>query len=333
MNYFNKKTISFIFLSIISIFLIFLWRLQNEVKWQSIFDVSDQLNIALKGQIDKQKSEALSFAIVLSKNRDMIEALDKNDEDLAFDILNNIMKDVQKYTNKLVRTQIITADLHLFARSWDNIYAGMPLNDYRKDLLNLKNSKKPRVSIEVARRLSIIATVPVYKNNKLLGFVEVLDNFKATTSFFQNFGIDMYILMNYDFYDIAVLMQSNPTVGDYIISNRSYNSLSLDALNKVNFKILKDQHIFIEKDRYIFYIQMKNSIGRDVGMFLFVMPKKNLNNFATKEEENSFLIHFYRKNFYDVMKKEEYSNRQDLNSYNQPLIYNNNKKRVTGVIK
>jgi len=333
MNYFNKKTISFIFLSIIVIFLIFLWRLQNDVKWQTIFDVSDQLNIALKGQIDKQKSDALSFAIVLSKNRDIIEALDKNDEDIAFDILNDIMKDVQEHTNKLVRTQIITANFYLFARSWDNIYAGMPLSDYRQDLLNLKMTKKPRVSIEVARKLSIIATVPIYKDGKLLGFVEVLDTFEATTSFFQNFGIDMYILMDYEFYDIAVLMQNNPTVGNYIISNRSYNSLSLDALNKIDLKVLKDQHIFIEKDRYIFYVQMKNSIGRDVGMFTFVMPKKNLNNFSTKEEENSFLINFYRKNFYDVMKKEEYSNKQDMNSYNKPLIYDQNKKRVSGIIK
>jgi len=333
MNYFNRKTISFIFLSIISIFLIFLWRLQSEVKWQAIFDVSDQLNLALKGQIDKQKADALSFAIVLSQNRDIIEAFDKDDEDAAFNILNKIMKSVQEHTHKLVRTQMITADFHLFARSWDNIYAGMPLDDYRKDLLNFKTSKKPRVSIEVARKLTIMATVPIYKGDKLLGFVEVLDTFEETTSFFQNFGIDMYILMDYDFYDIAVLMQNNPTVGNYIISNRSYNSLSLDALNKVDFNILKNQHIFIGKDRYTFYVQMKNSVGRDVGMFTFVMPKDNLNNFASKDEENSFLINFYRKNFYDVMKKEQYSGGQDLNSYNQPLIYSKDKKRIIGTIK
>jgi len=308
MIFLSKKVLFSVVLVTIVILIFLLLRLETNLKWQTMNDVSDQLNIALKNQIEKEKEETLRFALVLSSNEILIKSFEEKDEDLAYSELSKIMNSVKKYTNTLIRTQMITADYKLFARSWDNIYAGMPLDDYREDLSIAQKNRVPHVSIKIGRRLGIIATIPVYKDEKLLGFIEALRFFDSTTSFFQNFGIDMYVLLDYDYYNTAVLLQNNPTLGSYIVANRNFNSFVLKSLTDLDFSILKNEHFVYHDDQILFYSQMRDFKGDDIGMFLFVMPKQNIKYFVSKDEEINFLINFYRKNFYDLIKKDQYLN-------------------------
>jgi len=62
---------------------------------------------------------------------------------------------------------LITKEKNIFVRSWDNIYAGMPIEEYRHDLNYFKNHHTPRTSLEVGRKLGIRATVPIYLNEHL----------------------------------------------------------------------------------------------------------------------------------------------------------------------
>jgi hypothetical protein len=263
----------------------------------------------------------LRFALVLSQNKAVSQALENNDEDTGFEILAKIMREVKKHTNHLVRSQIITPDYFIFARSWDNMYAGFPLDESRSDLDYFKTHKSPRVSIEVGRRLGIKATVPIFKEKKLLGYLEVLEFFDASTIFFRELGIDLYILMDYDFYNTAVLMQNNPTVGSYIIANRAYNSVHIDTLERLDFKELQHKKVLERDDKYLFYAPMMNAAGDKIGIFVMIMPKTEINNFSSKNEDLSIFINFSRKDLYGIVKKETLKDELYRSRYDKALLY------------
>jgi len=298
-------------------------NLNREVSWQIVDEVSDQLSLSLRTELGNEKDDALRFALVLSENDALRQALLEDDEDAGFAVLKQVMDAVQKNTPILVRAQLITADSRIFARSWDadNLFAGMPLDTYRADLEEIVLRKKPRASIEVGRRLGIKATVPVYAaDNTLLGFVEVLQFFDASTDFFHKFGIDFYVLLDDSYYNTAVLMQNNPAVAWYIVGNRRYNNVNLKVLQRLDFKKLRKERVMLKENKYIFYEPMQNGAGETIGAFVFVMPKKGIEHFADTGENLSFLLAFSRNNLYDIVKKEQYENRVYHSGYDKALL-------------
>ncbi len=321
MKIFTKQTIFFLFFLIILVLLFAIIRFDNEVKYQNITDISDKLSLALHSQLEREKEDALRFALVLSQNENISSALSDDDEDRAYEVLSRIMRELKEHTNILIRTQIITPDYYIFARSWDNMYTGMPLEDSRKDLEYFKTNKKPRVSIEVGRRLGIKATVPIYKERKLLGYVEVLQFFDASTAFFKELGIDLYVLMDYDFYNVAVLMQHNPTVSSFIVANRAYNAVHLKTLERLDFKTLAYKYVLQSDDKYIFFKPMFNAQGKQIGAFVLVMPQTDIENFSTEHEDISFFINFSRQSLYEIVKKEEMNDRLYKSRYDKALLY------------
>lgn len=311
---------TFFILSVLAL-LVVIERINSKAAMQTIDDVGDQLGLVLRMQLDKEKEEALRFALLLSENKELTDALFKEDEELGYERLSGIIQKVRANTHTLIRTQIITADYHVFARSWDELFAGMPLDDFRTDLLHFKNHRNPRVSLEIGRRLGIKATVPVYRDRKPLGFVEALQFFDTTTTFFRNLGIDLYVLMDYDYYDVAVLMQHNPTVGAYIIANRLYNAHNLVTLDQIDFKILQQKRSLLHNDRYIFYEPMHNGAGKKIGIFVMVMPQDDLSYFTSKEESVGMLIHFSRNDLYDIVRNEQIDHQLYRSGYDEALLY------------
>ncbi len=316
-----KKTVISIFLTVVIVLVAAIISFKDEIKHQNLNNTSDKLSLALKAQLGREQESALRFAIILSQNEAISKALIDGDEDVGFEILAKIMKEVKKYTNNLVRSQIITPDYFILARSWDNMYAGFPLDDSRSDLDYFKTHKTPRVSIEVGRRLGIKATVPIFKEDRLLGYVEVLEFFDASTTFFRELGIDLYILMDYDFYNTAVLMQNNPTVGSYIIANRAYNSIHINTLERLDFKKLQREKVLESDDKYIFYNSMTNAAGEKIGIFVMVMPKTEIDDFSNKNDEISIFINFSHKDLYDIVKKETLKNELYRSEYDKALLY------------
>jgi hypothetical protein len=302
------KRIAFIFLFFIGIVLFSMYYYKNEVKEQKIYHIMDQMRLTLGSQLKAHKMEDLRVALMLSKNQGLIDALENDDEDLGYKIISDIAQSVQKNTGARIRTQVITKELNIFARSWDDIYAGMPIGDYRTDLKYFKNHKTPRTSIEVGRRLGIKATVPVYKDGEFLGFVESISFFKAITDFFSSIGVDLYVLLDVKYTDTAVLMMQNLTIDNYLLANRNYNYAHLQTLHSLNFKELRLSGVVYKDNKYVFYENMRNGDGKIIGAFVFVLPERYLNYFRDPEDDISFLINITRSSLYDVVKEERYKN-------------------------
>jgi len=268
--------------------------------------ILEQSSVVLDQQVKEKQMDALQLATVLSKDSALIYALENDDEDLGYKILSHTIQSIDENTGRFIRAQIITSEYNIFARSWDDIYAGMPLGDYRTDLNYFKTYKKSRASIEIGRRLGIKATVPIYDDEKLLGFVEVISFFESITDFFSNIGIDLYVLMDQKHLDIAVFMRDNLIVGDYVLANRNYNHAHIQTLKNLDFKYLKANRIVEIDGKYIFYETMSTSASEIIGGYLFVLPKKYLDYFRDPEDDISFLVNVTRSSLYDVTKKEQY---------------------------
>lgn len=319
----DKKTIAGVFLVIAMVLGGVLLYLEQKVTSQTLERLSDQLSLALNNQLEKERSSALRYALILGQNSSLGEALEQEDEDKGFEILSDVMESIKLHTDILIRSQIITADYVIFARSWDNSYAGMPLDFHRPDLLYFQTHKNPRSAIEVGRKIGVKATVPVYHTEKMIGFVEVVSFFESTQEYFDRLGIDLYILMDERFYETAVFMQENPAIGkEYILANPKYTQSDLKLLNGINFKTLKTARVIFSSGRYLFYEPMVNGEGETIGAFVFSLSPKQINTYAHSDEEDiSFLIHLSRNELYDVMVKKSLDNAQFQSVYDKELLY------------
>ncbi|WP_434636330.1 hypothetical protein MLC35_06990 [Sulfurimonas sp. NW7] len=302
-----KKIVIF-FGGIILITLLLTLYYKNEVKEEKIYHIMDQMRLTLDSQLKSHEMDDLKIALLLSKNEALVNALENDDEDLGYKILEDITQNIEKNTGMHIRAQVITKELNIFARSWDDIYAGMPIGDYRLDLQYFYTHTNPRTSVEIGRRLGIKATVPVYKNGNFLGFVEVISFFKSITDFFSSMGVDLYVLLDVKHTDTAVLMMQNLTIDNYVLANRNYNYAHIQTLNHIDFKELKLNGVVYADEKYIFYENMKDGSGTIIGAFVFVLPKRYLDYFRNPEDDISFLINVTRSGLYDVVKEKKYQN-------------------------
>lgn len=319
----DKRTIASVFFVIAIVLGGVFWYLEKKVTSQTLERLSDQLSLALNNQLEKERSTALRYALILSQNTALSDALEQEDEDKGFKILSEVMESIKLHTDSLIRSQVITSDYIIFARSWDNSYAGMPLDYHRPDLLYFQTHKNPRSAIEVGRKLGVKATVPVYHDKNMIGFVEVVSFFESTQEYFDRLGINMYILMDARFYDTAVFMQENPAIGkEYILANTKYTQSDLKLLNGVNFKALKTARVIFSGGRYLFYEPMVNGEGETIGAFIFSLSPKQIKTYAHSDEEDiSFLIHLSRNELYDVMVKKSLDKGQFQSVYDKELLY------------
>lgn len=299
-----KKTLP-VFLVVVAVIIYILISLRYVIDKQNVSYILDKFILTLESEIKNEKTDALKTAIALSKNSALVEALENEDEDLGYKILSGITQEIKEYTDKDIKVQILTHDYHIFARSWDDIYTGMPLEDYRSDLQYFSSHKAPRSSIETGRMLSIKTTVPVYREDTLLGFVEIIGFFDSITNFFKKIGVDLYVLMDDKYYNIAVFMQNNEMLDGYIVANRNYNHNNLALLKRVDFKELKINRTVTVDDNYVFYENMKNGSSESIGLFVFVLTNRYLEYFKEENDETSFFINLTKKALYDVVKHEQ----------------------------
>jgi len=301
------KKMLMIFILIVAIISIGVFYYKNEVKEQKIYHIMDQVTLTLESELKLHKMDDLKMALFLSNNEVLIDALENDDEDLGYKILSGITTTIKKNTDIVVRAQIITKELNIFARSWDDIYAGMPIGDYRTDFKYFKTHKTPRTSIEIGRRLGIKATVPIYKEGVFLGFVEVISFFKSLTDFFSSMGVDLYVLLDIKYTDSAILMMENLTIDKYIVSNRNYNYSHIQTLSRIDFKELKLSQVLYADNKYIFFQTMYDGNYTPIGAFVFILPERYLEYFRNHEDDISFLINVTRSALYDVVKEERYN--------------------------
>ena len=305
-EWFSKKLVIITSLFLIIIMGIGVWYLSKRVEENRYIQFSDTLRNYFRNKLDSQKSQALSLAIALAENKALKEALWDDEEDSGYEILSKTLIRLREYTLiRDVRAQVITTDLTIFARSWDNTYAGMPLDIFREDLKEITTLKKPKVAIEPGRLLSIKATTPIMQGAKAIGYLEILQFFDKITDDLRQKHIELLVLMNEKLLDIATLMRENPTVQNFVVSNKNYNVNLLKIVNSIDIQKLLQQR-YLYSNGYFFIVEdMLDGKGNQIGLFLMVLSKTDLNELIYGNKPLSFFLNFTQKDLYQIVSRWE----------------------------
>ena len=279
----------------------------GKVKDNKLNEVSDNILTLFRHEIDIQKSNALFLSVALSGDKALKDALIDEEEDKGYDILISKLNTLKEYTFiKDVRTQLITKDLYIFARSWDNTFAGMPLEGFREDLLLIKKVRKPKVSIDPGRLLTIKATTPFRaENGEVIGYIEAIKTFDELTRILRKRDIELTVLMYDDYLSVATLMRENPSFGNFVISNTNYNSTVFSDLKHIDSKVYEREN-FIVREKFVHILDvMRDSAGEKIGFYVLSVSKDKLNEYEKMKENISFFLNISKNDLYNVVESGE----------------------------
>ncbi|GGT81554.1 cache domain-containing protein [Aliarcobacter butzleri] len=273
------KKIFILFIIIITMFLYFLYKYNNilDKKYLDIF-VSNQVQI-VQNELENQKNQALSLALMFSKNQDIIKNLEENNHiELKKELL-KLLNIIKTYTKNSIDIQIHTKDLEVFTRSWEDKDFGLKLQSFREGLVKVKNTNKPYVSSELGKRFNIKAIAPVFNSeNSFIGSIEVIVDFNPLVSRLKVLGIDSIVLLEKNYLNIATYHKNSMELENHVILENSFSKNLFDILLKNPNYLKKESFYYETKDRVFTQLPLGRFENGSVGILLICFDK-NINNF------------------------------------------------------
>jgi len=301
------KTFIIIFLIVIFTLLFFLKKYNEIIKKKQI-DILVSNNIEfIHSEISYQKKHALSLAILFSKNRNIIKALQYNQQEKIKNELETLLTTISNYTNlENIQIQVHTKDLKVFFRSWENKDEGLNLTSFRHGLVKVKKTKQPFVSNELGKRLNIKAISPIFQNDKYIGSLEVIMDYSSLKQKLKSAEIEMIPLLHNKFLNIATYHTKNKKIYDYVLIEKNYNKNLYNILFH-NKNILSQKKFYYEIDDTIITLIPLGSYKNETTGYLLVSFKNTNQNF------NYLPNYKYQGNFASpVFEKENRSNKKNI---------------------
>ncbi len=229
----------------------------NTLKKETYSKEEKNLHTFFKTALASKKNIAITNAINISKNYYVIESLKNNNRDFAIKGLQDISKDFKNYTNyKNIKIHIHDANLHSFLRGWKPDKFGDDLKSFRHTIVNVKNTKKPLVAIELGRAGLVLRGIsPVIENGEYLGSVEFMQGLNSIVkNAKKNKGYDVIILLDNKYLSTAKQLKEMPKVKNFslavredIIDKNFFNELSsIEPSNTKKFQVNKNYFIITE---------------------------------------------------------------------------------------
>jgi len=259
----------------------------------------------LNSKMKNEKAKAFNFAYALSQNEKLKQAILEKNTSNGYKILKQYMYTLESFTGLKINVQVVSTDFIIFARSWDNTDAGLNVKDNRPDLQEMKKNLRPHVAFEAARKLVLIASIPIMDKNKCIGFIDVIQRFGALEKYFSQYDIDFIALVDEKYKDQTVLLKKNPRIDTMIVANDGANINHIQNIRKLNLRKLKNMGM--EKDTNNFYFSkvILNSNGDKIGYFILVFSKEKLKLFSKFEEELESFFTYSRKDLYATVVNSE----------------------------
>ncbi|MDF1882680.1 hypothetical protein JHD49_01860 [Sulfurimonas sp. SAG-AH-194-C21] len=286
----------------------------------------------LSEKVAREKAKAFNFALALSQNETLQKAIKNNNAKKSYMILKNYMNTIETFSGSQVRIQIVSKEYVMFARSWDNTDAGVNLTANRPDLQEVRRTLTPHLSFVAARRLVLIASIPIIKEGEFIGFLEVIQRFGELEKYFSNYGIGLLVLLDTKYEKQAVLLKKNQRISNMIVANSGANINHIKILKKINLETLRN-HGFVKQDKHVFfYKSIFNAEDENIGSFILILSEERLKLFSAFETELDTFFTYARKDIYNsVTTKKKLSPYNNLSNkelltlkncaYNEDRIY------------
>ena len=185
------------------------------------------------------------------------------------------MSNIENYTNENnIQLQVHTKDLKVFVRSWEDKDIGTSLESFRKGLLKVKETKEPFVSLELGKRYNIKAISPIFdENDEYIGTIEVVSDFKDLTRRLKFIGLDVLLLLEKRYLDIASYQKNNQFLYDYVIVQNEFDKKLYDNLLENEKYLTTEKLYYRENNRIITQIPLTNIAFTNFGILIVSFEK------------------------------------------------------------
>ena len=273
MKYLRSKTNRYLFiiLLIASFFIILIFYFLNNLNNNN--ELINKLENSLsttKNLFEEQKRYALSLAILLSKDKEIINSFLKQEREDSFKIVNKKIKTLKQLQDSTFEVQIHNKNLTTYLRSWDINIKDVPLSSFRQGLVKVKEEKKPIVSIELGKRLNIKAISPIMINDNYFGSIEVIIDFEYLSHELEKKGCELFVLLNKKHLNIANELKTNPSIDNYVLVNNA----NIKLLFQLNLDNLKDYGYVSNKNYSFVYFSYYDLNNKHLG-YIFTGLKNN----------------------------------------------------------
>ena len=263
--------------------------------FNSIDKVRDDVYIketkAITNYIEQSLNEKLSVgltnAVLFARNKNVIEALDTNDRNIALSDAINAMKSIRgstKFTD--MKIHLHDRDIHSFIMSWKTDKFGTDLKGFRSTIVELKKSKKAFYAIEVGRSgPTIRGLAPVMKGQEYVGSIEAMQGFDSIIEDTKkSIASSSLILLDKKVESIASFLREKSTlrVSGLLVAqeNSTVDQQLVKELSGVSIEELRKG--LVTENYFVRTIDMKDFEGNIVG---YIVVGKDL-----KEVENAITI-------------------------------------------
>ena len=267
--------------------------------------LSDTLTQRVRSEVDHQKSQTLSLALALAQSQSLMDALHHNDRQKALDFLQTVSQSLTQHNPQGgYRFQVATHDLKVFVRDWDPQTYGIPLEKFRKGLVEVRQNLRPLVSIEIGKRLTIKAIVPLIDHGQFLGTLEVIKDFEELIRSFESNGISLMVLMDVKYLTTAEWMKNNPKINGFILGHKAYDTKLFDDLKTINFYLLLHTRLMLSGHYLIASEPMRDLKGERIGFFIAAIDKKRAKEIARGADNLSFYLNITPQDLANIAKLE-----------------------------
>ena len=250
-----------------------------------------------------EKANLLSFALALSEDGALKEALYNEKESEAYQILFKIAYRFKQNTHiEHLRLQLLTNDFIILAQNWKKESYGTPLF-FRHDLEKLKENPRPKVGLETGRRLTFKATIPIHYRDEKIGYLEVIKFIDELAFKLEQQGIELFALMNPKYIVKNSLMKDFPHLKEYVIANENYKSQLKSKVEEIDWKRLKSVGYVKHKGQFFILKAMKNGEETVIGQYLLVLSAKKFKEYQHNYQDVSFITRFSDEDIYNFVKR------------------------------
>lgn len=280
----NKYLFTILIITFFFIIIIF-YFLNNLNSSNKLLNRLENSLTTTKNLFEEQKRYALSLAILLSEDKEIINSFQSQNRKKSFEVVNKKIKSLKQLQDSDFEVQIHNKDLSTYLRSWNLDIKDVPLASFRHGLVKVKKTKQPNVSIELGKRLNIKAISPILINEKYQGSIEAIIDFEYLSEELNKKGYKLFVLLNKSYLNIASELKDKHKLSNYVLVNKA----NIDYLKSLDLKNLKDYGYISNKNFSFAYFSYYDLEDKHLGYILTAIKNNehiNINNSFEYETVN-----------------------------------------------
>lgn len=294
-------TISFIILTII---IVFVFNINQQAHLLQNETVYDNIKIVVQKTLKDEEEQSTALAFALARNILLKKALKQKDKVLGEMALNDSIEYLEKYSkNQMIQAQIFTASHRLFARSFTP-----EIKTQNKTELNNKISLKRSVDLDIEQGLKLKATVPIFENNALLGYVQVVTDFESLVQKLRHMQLEFFPLLLSQY---ASSLGNTPILLNQLsLATHNANKKILSYIQNLDKdskrRLIQKDYLHTSKGFFLLY-PFINTKGEVIGKQIVYMPRHQIKRFYTNDYsvlQSIFNLNSTKEDIYNFVKYE-----------------------------